>query len=147
MADIHRTKHLENTGLGVGGEPRKGAPKTEEERRLSHEARFGKEEPPERGTGLSQDLILQDARTGDIKTGGIVVDEERALETPCHGYRVSIDGEVSELVWSPGIIGALSEEEKGKYCKLGIQWKPAPEGLERRWTALRKAGVKFPKRR
>ena len=39
------------SGLGVGGEPRYGQPKTEAERAAEHEAKFGTKETPERGTG------------------------------------------------------------------------------------------------
>jgi len=42
------------TGLGVGGAPRKGRPKTEEERLATHKARFGTSELPPRGTGLTK---------------------------------------------------------------------------------------------
>ncbi len=38
-------------GLGVGGEPRYGQPKTEAEREAEHLARFGSTETPQRGTG------------------------------------------------------------------------------------------------
>lgn len=79
----------------------------------------------------------------EVETGGIVVDEEVARSTPCHGYKE----DKTELVWSPGIVGALNEAEKVKYCQLRIDWKPIPEGLKRRWKALREAGVKFPKRK
>ena len=40
------------SGLGVGGRPRGGRPKTEAERRATHRALFGNEELPPRGTGL-----------------------------------------------------------------------------------------------
>ena len=40
------------SGLGVGGTPRRGNPKTDEERKASHAARFGNENLPPRGTGL-----------------------------------------------------------------------------------------------
>lgn len=42
----------ETTGLGATGIPRKGRPKTEEERKATHRARFGNTELPPRGTGL-----------------------------------------------------------------------------------------------
>jgi len=40
------------TCLGVGGRPRRGRPKTEAERRATHQSLFGDEELPPRGTGL-----------------------------------------------------------------------------------------------
>jgi len=42
----------EMTGLGAAGIPRRGKPKTEEERMATHMARFGNTELPPRGTGL-----------------------------------------------------------------------------------------------
>lgn len=48
----------EKTGLGVGGAPRRGRPKTEEERLATHKARFGTSELPPRGTGLSRQGII-----------------------------------------------------------------------------------------
>lgn len=42
---------VESSGLGVGGEPRSGQPKTEEERRKSHKERFSNEPPADRGAG------------------------------------------------------------------------------------------------
>lgn len=81
----------------------------------------------------------------EVEKGGIVIDEAKAKSTPCHGYRVTIDGKTSELVWSPGIVGALSESEKVKYCTLGTTWGKAPEHLKRRWEILHEAGIKFKK--
>ena len=45
-------KSSSQSGIGVGGQPRFGQPKTEEERRLTHKALYGTEELPPRGTGL-----------------------------------------------------------------------------------------------
>ena len=42
------------SGLGIGGRPRGGKPKTEAERRATHKALFGDEELPPRGTGLKR---------------------------------------------------------------------------------------------
>jgi len=47
------TKGGEISGLGVGGRPRAGRPKTEAERAATHAKRFGGELPP-RGTGLKR---------------------------------------------------------------------------------------------
>jgi len=49
---------------------------------------------------------------------GIVINEALAVSSPCHG--VKLDG--GEMVWSPGIIGALDEGQKAKYCKVGITY-------------------------
>ena len=43
---------LPGEGLGVGGAPRMGRPKTEEERRQEHYRRYGTWEVPPRGTGI-----------------------------------------------------------------------------------------------
>jgi len=43
---------------------------------------------------------------------GIVVDEELAKKSPCY----KIDG--TDLVFSKGIVGALSDEQKEKYCPI-----------------------------
>jgi len=94
---------------------------------------------------VDEDVLLL-TKQGEIKTGGIVVDEKRALSTPCHGYRVRLNEETSELVWSPGIVGALSKSEKVKYCTMGTTWAPPPEHLAKRWKILHEAGIKFPKK-
>ena len=146
--------HIRDTGIGVGGAPRRGVPKTEEERRATHIREYGEEKLPPRGTGLNiryrdglmgKPTIIINMESGEAELGGIVVDEVKAKSTPCHGYRVTIDGKTSELVWSPGIVGALSESEKAKYCTLGITWGKAPEHLEKRWKILHEAGIKFKK--
>jgi len=86
-------------------------------------------------------MILIDADTGEIIKGGIVVDEQAALSSPCHGFRIELDGKVSELVFSKGIVGALSEEEKEKYCKRGIIWEEPPPRLAERLRILHQAGI------
>ena len=42
------------TGLGTGGTPRRGVPKSEAERLATHETRFGSSKLPPRGTGLTK---------------------------------------------------------------------------------------------
>ena len=42
------------SGLGVGGSPRMGVPKAAAERLATHKSRFGGEELPPRGTGISK---------------------------------------------------------------------------------------------
>ncbi len=88
-----------------------------------------------------QRIILIDADTGEIIRGGIVVDEAVALNTPCHGFKIELNGKTSELVFSKGIVGALSEDEKVKYCKLGIRWEPPPSKLAQRLKFLHQAGI------
>ena len=77
----------------------------------------------------------------EVQTGGLVVDEAKAKSTRCHGYRIVLDGKTSELVWSPGIVGALSEAEKAKYCTLGTDWGKPPEKLQKRMKVLHEAGI------
>jgi len=48
----------ELTGLGVGGRPRMGRPKTLGERAATHERLFGSSEVPVRGTGLYRRGII-----------------------------------------------------------------------------------------
>ena len=45
------------SGLGVGGRPRAGRPKTEAERAATHAERFGGKLPP-RGTGLKREGLF-----------------------------------------------------------------------------------------
>ena len=48
------TTYIPKTGMGIGGSPRFGRPKTEAERRATHKALFGDGELPPRGTGLKR---------------------------------------------------------------------------------------------
>lgn len=77
----------------------------------------------------------------EIEEGGIVVDEQEALLSRCHGYRINLDGKVTEMVWSPGIIGTLSKGEKEKYCVAGIDWEEPPVKLKKRLRILHQAGI------
>ena len=85
-------------------------------------------------------IVLIDIEEGRFVSGGIVIDEEKALATPCHGYDL---GEGKKILWSKGVIGALSLPEQLKYCKVGMDIKPAPPRLAARIKALREAGIKF----
>lgn len=132
----------EPSGIGVGGTPRKGKPKTEKERLAEHIGRYGEENLPPRGTGIAKlDVLFLTSPEIEVKRGGIVVDEAKAKSTRCHGYRIVLDGKTSELVWSPGIVGALSETEKKKYCILGTDWGKPPEKLKTRMKVLHEAGI------
>ena len=77
----------------------------------------------------------------EIEKGGIVVDEEKALNSRCHGFKIPLNGEITEMVWSPGIVGCLNDEEKVEYCKLGIDWKEPPAKLKERLRILHEAGI------
>lgn len=90
---------------------------------------------------IKVDVLFLSFPEMEAQTGGIVVDEAKALSTRCHGYRIALDGKTSELVWSPGIVGALSETEKAKYCKLGTDWGKPPEKLKTRMKVLHEAGI------
>ena len=87
-----------------------------------------------------KEVLLVDAKSGDVIEGGIIVNEERAMATPCHGYDL---GEGKKILWSKGVIGALSLPEQEKYCKVGMNIEPAPPKLAARIKALREAGIKF----
>lgn len=45
------------SGLGVGGSPRRGYPKTEAERLATHKSLYGTSELPPRGTGLFRSIV------------------------------------------------------------------------------------------
>lgn len=90
---------------------------------------------------IKTDVLLLTFPEMEIEKGGIVTDEAKALSTRCHGYRIPLDGETSEMVWSPGIIGCLSETEKVEYCKLGTDWKKPSEKLRERMRILHEAGI------
>ena len=85
-------------------------------------------------------VVFLDLENGEIDEGGIVVDEEKALASPCHGYDL---GDSGRLIFSPGIVGALDKYEQQKYCKIGLDLKPPPPRLAARIKALREAGVHF----
>lgn len=83
---------------------------------------------------------------------GLVIDEEEARRTYCHGYRME-DGEI--IAWSPGVVGSLSDRQEKIYCGKGSLIEPiskAPE-LEKRiktfreitHTASEEARAKFEK--
>lgn len=64
---------------------------------------------------------------------GIVVDRDRAFNTPCKCARV--DG--SELCFSPGIIGAMADDQKAFYCNPKTYFKSP--GLEKRIRGFKEA--------
>lgn len=90
---------------------------------------------------IKKDILFLTFPEMEVEKGGIVVDEEKALSTRCHGYRIPLDGETSEMVWSLGIIGCLSKTEKVEYCKLGTDWKEPSEKLRERMRILHEAGI------
>lgn len=46
---------------------------------------------------------------------GIVIDKELAMATSCHGYKDPKTGEL--FVWSPGVVGMLSDPQEKIFCK------------------------------
>ena len=69
--------------------------------------------------GNSFSLNCTAIESGEVEFEGIVVDEERAKESPC----IRING--TNLYFSKGIIGALSKEQVKKYCPEIIEKPPA----------------------
>lgn len=49
-----KCRPLEVSGIGAGGKGRYGIPKTEEERLATHQAIYGSQELPPRGTGIKR---------------------------------------------------------------------------------------------
>jgi len=66
---------------------------------------------------------------------GVVIDEERALNSPCTGYKA--DGK-EILVFSEGVIGNLDKEQREKFCTLGTSWKTSP-AVSKRYTKFKEA--------
>lgn len=85
-------------------------------------------------------VILLNIETLEVMPGGLIVSEEKALATPCHGYDL---GEGKKILWSKGVVGSLSLPEQEKFCKVGMDIKSATEPLAKRIKALREAGVTF----
>jgi len=134
----------EPSGIGVGGTPRRGKPKTEKERLAEHIKHYGEESLPPRGTGIAKLngklVIIIDLEKMETVPGGLVVNEAKATATPCHGYDL---GQGKKMLWSSGVIGTLSLPEQERFCVAGMDLKPATGSLARRIKALREAGVKF----
>lgn len=67
--------------------------------------------------------------------GGIVVDEGKARESTCR--RISL-GDDSYLMYSKGVVGALSREQEKLYCTDILEVEVSPE-VKARTKALRDA--------
>mgnify|MGYP000689843774 CR=1 FL=1 len=65
------------SGLGVGGQPRLGRPKTDEERRKTHRQKYGTDEIPPRGTGVGGKKGEGLGVGGGPRLGQPKTDEER----------------------------------------------------------------------
>jgi len=71
---------------------------------------------------------------------GLIVDKDLAARTPCHGYKMP-DGEL--LLWSPGIIGMLSDPQEKAYCtKIETEKRSVSPALERRWRFFKESSRK-----
>ena len=68
---------------------------------------------------------LKDSLENTEELEGIVVDEAEAYLSPCEHIKGT------NLYYSKGIIGALSQEQVDKYCKMGIIEVERPEIVER----------------
>lgn len=64
----------------------------------------------------------------DGSIGGIVVDEGLARESPCR--RIAL-GDSSYLMYSKGVVGALSREQEPLYCERIEDMSLPPEVVER----------------
>jgi len=75
----------------------------------------------------------------EVIGGGRVIDEAKAVATPCKCFTMEDDG--FEACWSPGILGLMTSqknpEQIAKYCALGKE--PGGEGAQKRFTEIRSA--------
>ena len=73
---------------------------------------------------------------------GLVVDRDTARTTGCHGYQM--DGE--KFLWSPGVIGMLSDPQEKIFCKGEPKIKKGkrqvPKKLRKRWKFFKKSAAK-----
>ena len=64
---------------------------------------------------------------------GFVIDEERALSTPC--IKIELGEGRRPLVYSHGIQGSLDDEQKERYCQVGyVERELTPKQRERLTT-------------
>jgi len=91
----------ELTGLGVGGKPRAGEPKTEEERQATHEGTL-----PPRGTGLGFEATGLKPEGGDIH-GTPGVKKAAEIQTPQGNQRGII------VLWSDDHVTTILGSEEG----------------------------------
>ncbi len=71
---------------------------------------------------------------------GIVIDEERALSTPC--IRIELGEGRKPLVYSHGIIGALDDEQQQVYCASGYIERPLTPKQQERLATMETAAKK-----
>ena len=65
---------------------------------------------------------------------GIIIDKDLYEIATAHGYRFTIDGKTVEMLWSPGVIGALSPQQREyKKAQGKVVWEAAtPQELKER---------------
>jgi len=56
--------------------------------------------------------------TGQVD--GVVINEELAKRSPCECYIIELDGKKTDICFSKGIIGQLTEEQEQKYCPIRV---------------------------
>jgi len=71
---------------------------------------------------------------------GLVIDEERALATPC--IRIELGEGRRPLVYSHGVIGALDDEQKEAYCQAGYIERELSERQRERLATMEVASKK-----
>ena len=73
---------------------------------------------------------VSDWISGLFGSPGIVIDEERALSTPC--IKIELGEGRRPLVYSHGVIGGLDDQQKELYCRPGyIEREITPKQRER----------------
>jgi len=85
------------------------------------------------GKFKEDDLLLHSVAYAEGGSPGIVVDSDRAFNTPCKCARV----DSSEICFSAGIIGGLSDDQKAIYCNPKTYFKSP--GLEKRIRGFKEA--------
>ena len=70
-------------------------------------------------------LKIEELENIEEGLSGVIVDEFKALTTPCEHIKGT------NLYYSKGIIGALTQDQVKKYCKMGIIEVERPEVVER----------------
>ena len=69
---------------------------------------------------------------------GIIIDKDLYDIATAHGYKFEVDGKEVEMLWCPGVIGALSPQQREyKKAQGKVKYEPAtPEHLKRRFKTI-----------
>lgn len=78
-------------------------------------------------TEMSDHEILLNLLVEEMGSPGLVVDEARALISPCTCYKIA---PTRTMCWSSGVIGTLTKEQEERFCPTK-EYKTSPK-LERR---------------